>query len=113
VSDREYELTRAGITGDHRHSQHLAHVVEQVFRPVLDGKKDETRAAVARLSGEQRSVALALALDVLEALAARTPGLAEQVEGLWGDYLYAGWPDYVVRLVPGTGPAATDGEAPW
>jgi hypothetical protein len=113
MSDREYELTRAAITADHRHSQHLAHVVERVFRPVFDGKKDATRAAVAGLSGEQRGVALSLALDVLEALAARDPGLAGQVEDLWGDYLYAGWPDYVVRLVPRPGPAVTDREAPW
>jgi hypothetical protein len=100
MNEWEYKLARPVITDDHRRSQRLSHVIERVFQPVFDGKKVETQAAVAGLSAEQRGVALSLALDVLEALAARNPGLAGQVEGLWGDYLYAGWPDYDVILVP-------------
>jgi hypothetical protein len=108
MNDREYKLTRPAIMDDHRHAQYLSHVMERVFLPVMAGKKEEARAKVAGMSGEQRGAALSLALDVIEALAARTPGMDERVESLWGDYLFAGWPDYDVTQVPRLLPADTD-----
>jgi hypothetical protein len=106
----EYELTRQAITDGHRLAQRLSHVMERVFLPVMAGKKDEARAMVGGMSDEQKGVALSLALDVIEALAASTPGLDERVESLWGDYLYAGWPDYDVTQVPRFPPADAGGE---
>jgi hypothetical protein len=104
----EYELTRPAITDDHRLAQYLSHVIERVFLPVLAGRKEEARAMVGGMSSEQRGVALSLVLDALEALAVRTPGIDERVESLWGDYLYAGWPDYDVTRVLRFPPAGTD-----
>jgi hypothetical protein len=100
MNDWESELTRQAITDDHRLAQYFSHVIERVFLPVMAGRKDEARATIGRMSDEQKGVMLSLILDVIEGLAARTPGIAERVESLWGDYLYAGWPDYDVTRVP-------------